>query len=257
MLELILVLGAASLAGCVDAMVGGGGLIQLPALFAAYPDQLPAQLLGTNKCASSFGTASAVARFARSIAIPWRLLSFGIGLALLGSLGGAVVATHLPPDVFRPLVPVLLLVVLLSTISRKDFGHLHAPRDLGTPDYLTAALLVVGISFYDGFFGPGTGSFFMVLFIRLFGYDFVNAAACARVLNVAANLAAILWFGTHGHITWSLGLGMACFNVAGAQVGTRLALAGGSRLMRRVFIAVVAALITKTAWDVCMTMAAP
>jgi uncharacterized membrane protein YfcA len=248
-LHLVLVLGAATLAGCVDAMVGGGGLIQLPALFAAYPSAPPAYLLGTNKCASIFGTASAVMRFARSLTIPWRLLSSGVAFALCASLAGAIVATRVPPDVFRPLVPVLLLAVLVSTIARKDFGRLHEPRHFAREHYVLAGLCITAIGFYDGFFGPGTGSFFMVLFIRLFGYDFVNAAACARVLNVATNVAAIAWFGAHGDISWALGLGMACFNVVGAQVGTRLAISGGTTLMRRVFIAVVTALILKNGWD--------
>ncbi|MEO7192250.1 MAG: TSUP family transporter [Vicinamibacterales bacterium] len=250
MIGFLLILGAAALAGCVDAMVGGGGLIQLPALFAAYPGRLPADLLGTNKCASIVGTASAVARFARSVVIPWRVLGVVAPIALAASLGGAVLATRVPPDLFRPLVPLLLLAVLLSTVGRRDFGHVHAPRTMQRPHYALAALLVAAISLYDGFFGPGTGSFFMVLFVRLFGYDLVNAAASARVLNVATNLAAVLWFGWHGHVLWPLGLGMAVFNVAGAQVGSRLALRGGARLMRPVFIGVVLALVVKTAHDV-------
>ena len=247
--DLLIVLAASAVAGCVDAMAGGGGLIQLPALFAAYPRELPATLLGTNKCASIFGTASAVARFARSVTIPWALLSPGLAVALAASLGGAVVATRVPPDLFRPLVPVLLLAVLVHTIARKDFGHHHAPRDLSLSRIVAAVGLIAAIGFYDGFFGPGTGTFFMLLFVRFFGYDFVNAAACARVLNVATNATALMWFGAHGHVSWPLGLGMAVFNVAGAQVGTRLALAGGSRLVRRVFIGVVLVLVAKTGYD--------
>jgi len=247
--DLTFVLGAAALAGCVDAMVGGGGLIQLPTLFAAYPHELPAQLLGTNKCASFFGTASAMSRFARSVRIPWRLLSPGVAVALAASLGGAIVATRVPADLFRPLVPVLLLGVLIHTIAHKDFGRHHAPVALSLSRMTAAAALMGAIGFYDGFFGPGTGTFFMLLFVRLFGYDFLNAAACARVLNVATNVSALIWFGAHGHITWVLGLGMAAFNVAGAQVGTRLALGGGSRVIRPVYISVVSVLIIKTAWD--------
>jgi uncharacterized membrane protein YfcA len=244
-----ILLAGAFFAGSVDAMVGGGGLVQLPLLFAAYPHQAPARLLGTSKLAGVFGTSSAAWRFSRRVILPWNLLIPGLGLAFTMSLCGAITATHVPSDVFRPLVPVMLSVVLIYTLLRKDFGQVHAPRDLHRQHRIAAFMMIAAIGAYDGFFGPGTGSFFMVLFIRFFGFDFLNAAASARMLNVATNLSALLWFGAHGSVLWSLGLAMAVCNVAGAQVGTRLALRGGTQLMRYVFIVIVAMLIMKTGHD--------
>lgn len=251
---LVAVLAAAFFAGLVDAMVGGGGLIQVPALFGALPASTPpATLLGTSKLAGLFGTGSAAWRYARTISIPWRIVGPACGVAFLTSLAGAATVTHVPPGVFRPLVPVILTVVLVYTLLKPDLGHVHAPRALGRGGLAAAALLVAAIGFYDGFFGPGTGSFLMLLFVRLYGFDFLNAAASARVVNVATNSAALAWFGAHGHLFWALGLGMAAANVAGAQVGTRLALRRGAGFVRGVFVAVVTALIAKTAWDAWRT----
>ena len=246
--DLALVLVAAFAAGFIDAMVGGGGLIHLPALFAVYPNVAPPFLLGTSKFAGIFGTASAVARFARKISIPWRaLLPLAVSV-LLTSAAGAWVATRVSPDVFRPLVPLMLVAVLIYLVRRKDLGTDHAPRVFEGRHHLYGALLIAGIGFYDGFFGPGTGSFLMFVFVRLYGYDFLNAAACARVLNVATNVAALTYFASRGYVLWQVGLGMAICNVLGSLAGTRLALRGGSVLVRRIFIVVVSALILRTAW---------
>lgn len=247
--ELVLVLVAAFGAGFIDSMVGGGGLIQLPALFSAYPNTPPATLIGTNKVASIFGTVSAVSRFARTIRIPWRRLAPFCVLAFFAASGGAYTVTLIPPDIFRPLVPILLTAVLIYMLRRHDFGSRHEPRDVTGRDAWLAAALIAAIAFYDGFFGPGTGSFFMLVFIRLFGFDFLNSAACARVLNVAANGAAIIWFGARGHVVWPIAAGMAACNVAGAIIGTHTAIRRGSAFVRKVFVVVVSLLILKTAWD--------
>jgi hypothetical protein len=244
-----MVLASAFLAGLVDAMVGGGGLIQLPTLFAAYPQVTPPSLLGTSKFAGMFGTLSAVTRYRQRLSIPWRVVGPGAALAFVASLAGAWAVTRMPADVFRPLVPVLLAVVFAYTLTRRDFGRAHRPRPLATGELALATALIAAIGFYDGFFGPGTGSFLMFMFIRLFGFDFLNASLSARVVNVATNAAALLWFGSNGHVMWSIGAGMAVCNVAGAQAGTRLALRHGSGFVRGVFIIVVGALIARTAWD--------
>jgi uncharacterized membrane protein YfcA len=241
-------LGAAFLAGGVDAIVGGGGLIQLPALFAALPAAPPATLLGTSKLAGLAGTSSAALRYARAVPIPWRRLAPAGAIAFAGALAGAVTVTHVPAAAFRPLVPVLLTAVLAYTLLQHDLGHAHAPRALDRAATLGGGATVGAIAFYDGFFGPGTGSFLMLLFVRHYGYDFLNAAASARVLNAATNVAALAWFGSRGHILWPTGLAMAAANVAGAQLGTRLALERGARFVRGVFITVVALLIARTAW---------
>jgi hypothetical protein len=247
--DLVLIVAAAFGAGLVDAMVGGGGLIQLPVLLTAYPSTPPAILLGTNKLASLFGTGSAVLRFARGVRIPWRTLLPLVPVVFLGALGGARVATLVPPQVFRPLVPVMLAVVLIYVVWRKDLGAAHAPLAMTRGRTLLAAALLGAVGFYDGFFGPGTGSFFMFLLIRLYGFDFLHSAASARVLNVATNAGALLWFGSQLELLWLLAVLMAVANVSGAVVGTGLAMKHGSGFVRRVFIGVVLVLIARTAWQ--------
>jgi hypothetical protein len=251
--DLLLVVLAAFGAGLVDAMVGGGGLIQLPALLTAYPSTPPAVLLGTNKFASIFGTGSAVARFARGMRIPWKILLPLLPVVFLGALGGARVATLVPPAVFRPLVPVMLAVVLVYMLWHKDLGARHAPLAITRRRTVAAALLLGGVGFYDGFFGPGTGSFFMFLLIRLYGFDFLHSAASARVLNVATNAGALVWFGSQLELLWLVAILMAVANVSGAVVGTGLALKHGSGFVRRIFVAVVLALIARTAWQAYFT----
>jgi hypothetical protein len=248
-LDLILVLCAAFSAGCIDAIVGGGGLIQVPAMFSVYADTAPSTLLGTGKFAAICGTGNAAWRYSRKVRIPWRALLPLALLVLLTSASGAVVATLVPAKVFRPLVPVLLLGVLIYILRNKTLGDAHQPRVFQREHHVWAALLIGVIGFYDGFFGPGTGSFLMFVFVRLYGYDFLNAAASARVLNVASNLAALVYFASHGYVLWHLAIGMAIANIAGSMLGTRLALRGGSTFVRKIFIVVVSALILRTLWQ--------
>jgi uncharacterized protein len=249
-------LGAAFVAGGIDAMVGGGGLVQLPALVAGLPRAPPATLLGTSKLAGLLGTASAAARYVSAVRLPWAMLLPAAAAALLAALAGAMTVSHVPPALFRPLVPVMLTVVLAYTLARKDLGAVHAPQTLGRRRRVLGMLAIAAIGYYDGFFGPGTGSFLMLLFIRHYGFDFVHAAAAARVVNVATNAAALAWFGWHGHVLWPLGCAMAAANVGGAQLGARLVLRGRARFVRLVFVTVVGLLIAKTARDALATLAA-
>ena len=243
-----LVLGAAFVAGCIDAIVGGGGLIQLPALFSVYPDAAPTALLGTNKFASIFGTGNSAAHYSRHVTLAWRRLVPLMLMVLLTSAAGAICATRVSPDQYRPLVPLLLLVVLMIILRNKHLGVHHQPRLFTRRQHAVAVALITAIGFYDGFFGPGTGSLFMFVFVRLYGYDFINAAATARVLNVMTNFAAIIWFATAAHIIWTLGIAMAISNIAGSTLGARLALKGGNSLIRMVFVMIVFALIARTLW---------
>jgi len=242
------VLVAAFAAGCIDAIAGGGGLIQLPALFGVYPAAEPTSLLGTNKFASIFGTGNAAWHFSKRISIQWRSLAGLMLLVLLSAGAGAWLAKHLSPARYRLLVPVMLLMVLIIILRNRHLGTAHQPRQFTVHYRWMAAALIVLTGFYDGFFGPGTGSFFMFIFVRVYGYDFINAAANARVLNVMTNMAAIIMFAASTHIMWLLGGGMAISNVAGSMLGARLALNGGNALIRKVFLAIVIALIARTLW---------
>jgi uncharacterized membrane protein YfcA len=243
--EIPLVLVAAFGAGLIDAMAGGGGLIQVPALFAAFPTAPHTTLLGTGKLAGFAGTASAISRYIRHVKLDARLVGAAAAGAFMCALAGAWIATRFPPAQFRALVPVLLTVVLVYTLVHKDLGQTHAPRG----GLLLAAGTAGAIGLYDGFFGPGTGSFLVFLFIRVFGLDFLHASASAKVVNCAANVAALLLFGLTAKLMWLLGCGMALANIAGAQVGSHLAIRGGSAFVRKVFLGVVSCLIAKTAWD--------
>jgi uncharacterized membrane protein YfcA len=243
--EISLVLVAAFGAGLIDAMAGGGGLIQVPALFAAFPATPHTTLLGTGKFAGLAGTTSAIFRYIRHVRLDWRLVGAASAGAFCAALVGAWIATRVPPAQFRALVPVLLTVVLFYTLAHKNLGQTHAPRG----GLVLAAACAGVIGLYDGFFGPGTGSFLVFLFIRVFGLDFLHASASAKVVNAAANIAALLLFGLTVKLMWLLGLGMAAANVVGAQVGSHLAIRGGSAFVRKVFLVVVSCLIAKTAWD--------
>jgi uncharacterized membrane protein YfcA len=246
--DLLLVLVAAFAAGLIDAMVGGGGLIQIPALFAVYPGVPPATLLGTSKFAGLFGMLSAVARYSRKVTIPWRALVPLALVALLMSVGGARLASLVAPGVFRPLVPIMLLAVLVYVLWRKDLGGEHAPRAFAGSHHIIGAAAIAAVGLYDGFFGPGAGSLLIFVFVRCYGYDFLHAGAAARAINVATNAAALSYFAAHGLVLWYVGAGMAICNIAGALIGTRLALRGGSAFVRQAFIVIVSALILRTAW---------
>jgi uncharacterized membrane protein YfcA len=248
-LEIAFVLSAAFGAGVVDAMAGGGGLIQLPALFAAYPSTPHATLLGTGKIAGLAGTSSAAARFAQHVRLDWPLVLAAAAGAFAAALVGAWFATRVPNTQFRAMVPVLLGLVLVYTLLHRDFGREHRPRYRGRHGRSLAAAGAGAIGLYDGFFGPGTGSFLVFMFVRVFGLDFLHASASAKVVNAAANLAAIALFGMTTRLYWLLGLAMAACNVVGAQLGSHLAIRRGSGFVRAVFIAVVTCLIAKTAWD--------
>lgn len=247
-IDIAMVLLAAFAAGCIDAMVGGGGLIQLPALFAIFPGAAPPFLLGTSKFAGIFGTASAVVRFAAKVHIPWRSLAPLMVMVLIASVIGALLATVVASNVFRPLVPIMLGAMLIYLLSRPSLGSEHAPKRFAGSHHILASVLIIAIGLYDGFFGPGTGSLLMFVFVRFYGFDYLHASACARVLNVATNAAALVFFAVHGYLYWVLGIAMAVCNVLGATLGARMALRGGSTLVRKIFLIVVSALIVRTAW---------
>ena len=248
-MELIIVTLASLLAGFVDAIVGGGGLILLPALFTVFPAAPPATLFGTNKVASVWGTAVASVQYARRVDLRWAALLPAATAGFAGSLGGAWLVTLVDGSFLRKGLPFVLLAVLAYTLVKKDLGRTHAPRFSGRAETLAACSIGLVLGFYDGFFGPGTGSFFVFLFVRWLGYDFLNASASAKLLNTATNLAALGLFAYKGHVWWHFALSMAVANVVGSLAGTRLALKHGSGFVRVVFIVVVSALILKTGFD--------
>lgn len=244
---------AALLAGFIDAVAGGGGLIQVPALFNTLPGEAPATIFGTNKGSSIFGTANATWRYARRVAMPWDVALPTAVSAFAFSFVGAATVAWLPRDVVRPLVFVLMVVVVLYALLKPDFGRLQMRRlpVAKVRPYALASGAVLG--FYDGFFGPGAGSFMIFAFVGLFGLDFLRASSAAKVVNFSTNAAALCFFVPAGHMLWQIALTMALFNIAGAHVGARLALRHGSGFVRWVFLAVSAVLIGKFGYDTLLS----
>lgn len=241
---------AAAFAGFVDAVVGGGGLVQLPALLLGLPGAAPAQVLATNKLASICGTTVASATYYRRVRphagtfIP--LMTF----AFLGSLLGASVATRIPSSVFTPLVLVVLLAVGGYVLFRPTLGERTELRFSGHKH--TAAAMGAGlvIGAYDGALGPGTGSFFVFTLVGLLGYAFLEASAKARMANWATNLAALCVFVPQDAVLWRTGLLMGAANLAGGYLGARTAVARGTRFVRAVFLLVVGAFVLRLGAEV-------
>ena len=248
-IELIIVTLASLFAGLIDSIVGGGGLILVPALFATFPMAPPATLLGTNKCASVWGTMIAAAHYSRRVQLHWQVLLPAALMAMLGAFAGAWAVTAVSPDFLRKMLPLILIIILIYTLLNKRLGTDHSPRYSGKQEVWVGCAIGAAIGCYDGFFGPGTGSFFIFLLVRFLGYDFLNASASAKVMNLATNLAALALFAAKGHIWWHIGLTMAIANVIGSIGGTYLALRHGATFVRYVFLLVVSALILKTVYD--------
>jgi len=245
--------GFAFVAGFVDSVVGGGGLIQIPALLLFLPAEQAAlvpAVLGTNKLSSICGTGMALAQYARRIAIPWRSMLPAAVAAFVFSLVGARTVSILSPAILKPLMLVLLVAVAIYTFIRKDFGRLHAPRFALRHEIWIGLLIGVTIGFYDGFFGPGTGSFLIFTFIGLLGFDFLTASASAKVINFATNLSAVAYFAATDRILYGYAVPMGCCNLVGSIVGTRLAMWKGNRFVRWFFLLVVSALILRYGWEV-------
>jgi uncharacterized membrane protein YfcA len=244
-----LMLLASASAGLVDAIVGGGGLIMVPALFGLFPQAVPATLLGTNKAGAIAGTAWSAWQYARRVKLPSAHLLGAFAATMAGSMFGAWLATRVSATGFRAALPFVLAAVWAYTLWRKDLGHAHTPHWSPGTETLIATAIGGAIGLYDGVFGPGTGSFFVFALVRLLGWDFLHASAAAKRLNLATNAAALAWFIPHGHVVWALALPMALANVAGSSVGTRLALKHGAGFVRIAFLIVVGALICKTGFD--------
>lgn len=248
-MDLVMLLAAALFAGFVDAVAGGGGLIQVPTLLVALPAESPATVFGTNKLASIFGTGNAALRYARRIALPWSIALPAAAAAFVFSFAGAMAVTWLPKDVVRPLVLGLLVLVLVYTVIKPGFGVVSGARLAPVLERRWALWVGAALGFYDGFFGPGAGSFMIFAFVRIFRLDFLHASSAAKVVNFATNAAALAYFAPTGHVLWVIGLAMAVFNIAGALLGARLALRHGSGFVRGVFVVVAAVLIARLGYD--------
>ncbi|MFF5175685.1 sulfite exporter TauE/SafE family protein [Micromonospora sp. NPDC000089] len=249
-LSLTTLLTAAALAGWVDAVVGGGGLLLLPALLVAAPGVPVATALGTNKLAAIAGTSTAAVTYARRTKLDWPVAGSSAALAVCCAGVGAALAGAVPAGAYRPVVLVVLVSVALFVVFRPRLGLVARPRRR-TRVRVVAAVAVagVGIALYDGLIGPGTGTFLVVAFTALVGAEFVHGSAMAKVVNAGTNLGALVVFAATGHVWWLLGAAMAVCNVAGSVLGARMALRRGAGFVRVVLLVVVAALVAKLGFD--------
>lgn len=239
---------AALAAGFVDAVVGGGGLIQLPALLLV-PGLAPVQALATNKLGSICGTATSAITFHRLVRPDLRTALPMAGLAGIGSAAGALVASGVPASVFRPVVIVALVAVTIYTVLKPQLGQSMALRYSGRAHHVAAGLVGITIGCYDGVLGPGTGSFLVFALVGLLGYNFLQASAKAKIVNFATNLGALCVFVPQGAVLWKLGLAMGAANMIGGYLGARTAVSTGSRFIRVFFLFVVSVLIIRLGWQ--------
>jgi uncharacterized membrane protein YfcA len=243
----------AFLAGFVDSVVGGGGLIQLPALLLILPKSALVSItaiLGTNKLSSICGTGLAVVQYSRRVQINWRsILPAGVAAFIFSFFGARAVAS-MKPEFLRPLILVLLVFVAAYTWWRKDLGSLHAPQFTAHRERQLGVFVGIVIGFYDGFFGPGTGSFLMIIFVGVFGFDFLSASASTKVINFATNLSAVAYFAATDNILYQYAVPMGLCNMAGSLLGTRMAILKGNTFVRKFFLVVVSALILRFGYDV-------
>ncbi|MDX2918933.1 MULTISPECIES: TSUP family transporter [Streptomyces] len=251
---LILLCLAAAAAGWIDAVVGGGGLLLLPALLLGLPHVPAAQVLGTNKAVAIVGTSGAAVTFLRRTQVRVGL-AVRIGLtALAGSMTGAFFAAGISSEVLRPVIMVVLLGVAAFVMLRPSFGTAAAGDGTGRPAgrarIITAIVLVGGgIGFYDGLFGPGTGTFLVLALTAVLHLDLVTASATAKIVNVCTNAGALAMFAYQGTVLWQLAAVMAVFNLAGGMIGARMALSRGSGFVRAVLLTVVFSLVAKLGFD--------
>lgn len=249
--ELLAVLALAGLAaGFVDAVVGGGGLVQLPALVLGLPGVAPVHVLATNKLASVCGTTVSSVTYYRRVRPDPKTFVPLMAFAFAGSMAGAAVASRIPANALEPIVLVVLVVVGTYVLFKPDMGHLTELRFAGHHHTIAAISAGSVIGFYDGALGPGTGSFLVFSLVGLLGYSFLEASAKARLANWATNLAALVVFVPQGAVLWKVGIVMGLANLCGGYVGARTAVRQGSRFVRIFFMLVVGAFVVTLSWRV-------
>ncbi|MFT2014862.1 TSUP family transporter [Streptomyces sp. 796.1] len=250
LLTLVLLCAAAAAAGWIDAVVGGGGLLQLPALLVGLPQVAAAHVLGTNKAVAIVGTTAAAITYTRKAPVDVRTAIRIGAAAVAGSFGGAFFASGINSAVLRPLIMVILLAVLTFVLLRPAFGATAATGPVSRNRILLAILVAgLGIGFYDGLIGPGTGTFLVIALSAILHLDLVTASATTKVVNTCTNAGALVMFTAQGAVLWSVALPLAVFNLAGGMVGARMALRRGTGFVRVVLVVVVVTLVCKLAYD--------
>jgi uncharacterized membrane protein YfcA len=251
LLTVVLIALLAVIAGGRDSIVGGGGLIQLPGLLIAFPNMPLPVLFGTNKIAALAGTLTATFKYARKIRFDFKLLLVIASCCFVSSFMGARLISHINSNVLKPFILIILIAIAIYTFLNKNLGAAKT-KDLPlNRQMLYGALIGLVVGFYDGFFGPGTGSFFVLGFVVILGFEFVKASAYAKVVNCITNLSALMVFISKGYFILPFALVMAAFNIAGSYIGSHLALRKGNEFVRIIFLVIVGIMICKYGYDVC------
>ncbi len=248
--EIVLLCLVAFAAGFIDAIVGGGGLIQTPAALVLLPQFAVANVIGTLKIPAFCGTSVAAFQYARKVKMNWKLLGIMAAISCTAAFGGSFLLSQVHNNFMKPLLLVILIAVAFYTYSKKHFGT-HTERDHSQKEQIIYGILIsIVIGFYDGFIGPGAGSFLILAFITLIGFDFLKASAHAKMINMATNLGSIIFFMSSGRIMFAIAIPMAVCNAAGGALGARLAIIKGNKFIRVFFLVIVIATIIRFAYDV-------
>ncbi len=248
--EIIVLCIAAFAAGFIDAVVGGGGLVQTPAILVALPQYPVATLLGTAKIPSFCGTSIACFQYAKRVQLQWKLLLAMCCIALLAAMAGSYTVAIVSNSFMKPFIFFILILVALYTWMKKDFGNTVSKNLQPSRELLYAVLFAILIGFYDGFIGPGAGSFLVLFFISVLGFDFLKASAHAKFVNLATNTGSIIYFGASGNILFQFAIPMAAFNIAGSFLGSRLAIIRGNKFIRLFFLLVISATLVRFGYDI-------
>jgi hypothetical protein len=247
---IVLLCVAAFAAGFIDAIVGGGGLIQTPAGLILLPNLPVSTVIGTLKIPAFSGTLFAAYQYLKKVTMDWKLLVIMMAVALPAAFIGSILLTYMSNDFMKPLLLFILSLLVIYTYAKKNFGQ-HIAKDVSKITQIWNAVLIsIVVGFYDGFIGPGTGSFLVVAFIALMGFDFLHASANAKMVNLSTNFGSICLFMIKGKIIWAIALPMAASNAFGGWLGAKLAITKGNGFIRIFFLVVVIGTLVRFAYDV-------
>jgi uncharacterized membrane protein YfcA len=248
-ITIILLCIIAFFAGFVDAIVGGGGLIQTPAGLILLPNNSVAEVIGSLKIPSFSGTFFAARTFLKKVQIPITRIFLFTSIAFLASFAGSFCLTIVSNKFMKPVILIVLVIIAVYTFTKKDFGQETKNETLQFQWY-KGAIICLGMGFYDGFIGPGTGSLLVLAFISWLGFDFLQANAHAKVVNLSTNMGSIILFALKGVLLWHIALPMAICNALGGIIGSRLAIMKGNGFIRTVFLMVILGTLCRLGYDV-------
>ena len=240
----------AFMAGFIDAVVGGGGLIQLPALLVTLPNAPLPTIFGTNKIAALSGTSMAAFQYAKRIRFNLKLLIVISAASFIASYFGAKIVSIINPATLKPVILIILIAIAVYTFLKKDLGKIETKQLPLTRQMIFGAAIGLIIGFYDGFFGPGTGSFFVLAFVVILGFEFVQASAYAKIVNCMTNISALIVFIRQGNYIIGIAILMAVFNIAGSVIGSKMAIKRGNGFIRVFFLIIVTIMIIRYGYDV-------